>query len=421
MLLVSRFKAADLRPAIVRQGSLYILFTLGGLLSIDLWFRLKLVAEIPAIFVLVTVALLIVGVIGTPKGVYLSKRSLLSLPQGVALLVLWWGNTAAFGWFGACIFVALQSYELFHDGGIHRDDKLRYHRAYTYMICQVPAVILMGGSYLLSDQSLVGGWLRLIGACCSLGVFPFHYWIVLYLSNPRRKIVPGILQLTFGAAILVKVLLPLFDVRPELRGGLLFLSSVGALYFAVLLFGEDRLKRMIPLLYLSNLSVLLVMVSSGRGVPVEALTIQISNLLLGTTGLLVVTSLLVARFGIEGVRSQGGFHHQLPHLGVCFLVCTLSLVGFPGTLGFCSEEILVESLHHVNLHAIIILLAFGLNGYSVFRVFGTVFGGRSREFHQVGELALLPRELAAVSLLSVWIVFNGLIPLLLAIISWKFN
>ena len=30
---------------------------------------------------------------------------------------------------------------------------------------------------------------------------------------------------------------------------------------------------------------------------------------------------------------------------------------------------------------------------------------------------MLPRELAAVSLLSVWIVFNGLIPLVIAIIS----
>jgi formate hydrogenlyase subunit 3/multisubunit Na+/H+ antiporter MnhD subunit len=417
MLLVSRFKAADLRPAIVRQGALYILFTLAGGLAVDLWFRLKVVAEIPGKFVLVTVALLIIGVIGTPKGVYLSRRSLLSLPQGIALLVFWWGDTATFGWFGACIFIALQFYELFHDARKHNADKLRYHRAYTFLIYQAPAGFLVGFSYLLSDSSLVGGWMRLFGACCSLGLFPFHSWIVLYLSNPRRKIVPGILQLTYGAAVLVKVLLPLFFVRPELRDGLLFFASVGALYFAVLLFGEDRLKRMIPLLYLSNLSVLLVMVSSGRGVPVEALTVQISNLLLGTTGLLVLTSLLVVRFGIEGVRSQGGFHHQLPHLGVCFLVCTLSLVGFPGTLGFCSEEILVESLHHLNLHAIIILLAFGLNGYSVFRVFGTVFGGRSRELQAVGGLDLLPRELAAVSLLSVWIVFNGLIPLVLAIIS----
>jgi len=417
MLLISRFKAADLRPAIVRQGAQYILFTLGGLLSVDLWFRLKLVPEIPGIFVLVTVALLILGVIGTPKGVYLSRRSLLSLPQAGALLALWWGESVAFTWSGACLFVALQSYELFHDAQIHRDDKLRYHRAYTYMIYQIPAVMLIVFSYILSDQVLVGSWLRLIGACCSLGIFPFHSWIVLYLSNPRRKITPGILQLAFGAAILVRVLLPLFVVRPELRYGSLVLASVGALYFAVLLFGEDRLKRMIPLLYLSNLSILLVMVSSGRGVPVEALTIQISNLLLGTTGLLVVTSLLVSRFGIEGARSQGGFHHQLPHLGVCFLICTLSLVGFPGTLGFCSEEILVESLHHINLHAIIVLLAFGLNGYSVFRLFGTVFGGRSRDLQGAAGLGLLTRELAAVSLLSVWIVFNGLIPLVVAIVS----
>ena len=417
MLLGSRFKAADLRPSIVRKGFLQILFALSALLSVDLWFRLELVEEIPALFVLLTSALLIIGVIGTPKSVYLSRSSLLFLPQGIALLIFWCGQTNTFGWAAACVFIGLQFYELYHDAKRHDEDKLRYHRAYTYLLFQVPAGVLCGCSFYLTDQSQLSGWMRLFGACCALGIFPFHSWIILYFSNPRRKIVPGILQLAYGAAILVKILLPLFIVKPELRWALLMFASFGSLYFAVLLFGEDRLKRMIPLLYLSNLSVLLVMVSSGRGVPVDALTVQISNLLLGTTGLLVLTSLLVTRFGIEGVRSQGGLHHQLPHLGVCFLVCTLSLVGFPGTLGFCSEEILVESLHNLNLHSVIVLLAFGLNGYSTFRMFGTVFGGRSQEMAAVGGLELLPRELVAVSLLSVWIIFNGLIPLVSAILS----
>jgi NADH-quinone oxidoreductase subunit M len=205
-------------------------------------------------------------------------------------------------------------------------------------------------------------------------------------------------------------LLPIIVRSESLQHLLLFSGVIGLLYFAVLLFGELRLKRISAYVYLTHASVTAIVLSfaSGSALPLE---MQEANFLLGTSGLWITASLLASRLGVEGVRSANGLNSLFPGVGVCYLAATLSLVGFPGTLGFFSEELLLGELSHNIPVLILVLTALGLNGYSCFRLFGRVFGGVNNDV-PAGSLDLLLRERFALAGVVLLLIVVGCIPLI---------
>ena len=57
---------------------------------------------------------------------------------------------------------------------------------------------------------------------------------------------------------------------------------------------------------------------------------------------------LEARFGRLSLTDFHGLYEHSPTLAVCFLLTGLASVGFPGTLGFISTELLVDSAVEAN-------------------------------------------------------------------------
>src|SRR5207245_149416 len=74
---------------------------------------------------------------------------------------------------------------------------------------------------------------------------------------------------------------------------------------------------------------------------IEELCVWFSVLLsLGGFGLTLRA--LEARHGRLSLTSYYGLYEQSPTLAVCFLLTGLASVGFPGTVGFVSTELLVD-------------------------------------------------------------------------------
>jgi NADH-quinone oxidoreductase subunit M len=134
------------------------------------------------------------------------------------------------------------------------------------------------------------------------------------------------------------------------------------------------------------------------------------NVVIAVLGLLGVCSLLTSRFGVRGVLAPSGLGSLFPELAVCYLVCVLSLVGFPGTLGFIEEEItLGQGLEHHAFLVGIVALALTLNGFSGFRLFARIFYGQPFEGRDP-ETALSLRERGVIFLILALIVLNGIAP-----------
>jgi hypothetical protein len=302
------------------------------------------------------------------------------------------------------------------------DDELRFLRARCFAFYQGAALLAMSVSLLLRVLDHAGvvpytstlGFVDLTCLCVasaiSLGIFPFHGWVLPFFSSPRATVFLPVICIQMGLIFFFRVYAPI--VSTYNHHSLLFVGVpvVGILYAALLFFGESRLKRIPGNLYLSHVCLMAISVVGFDVTSMTSAVLDGVNTMVATLGLLGVCALLNSRFGVRGVLVPTGLGSFFPEIAVCYLICVLSLVGFPGTLGFIEEEVLLgQAVGHHNLLAAVIALALTLNGFSSFRLFARVFMGQPALGHD-SETKLLPRERFIIYLIVAVIIVNGLAP-----------
>lgn len=241
-----------------------------------------------------------------------------------------------------------------------------------------------------------------------LGAFPFHFWVKPLFAAPARYGLAVITRLNIGFLVWCK-LYPLIYSGDWLLD-LLLTYGCGAnlLYSAFLLFGERRLSQIVSTLYLFHVPLLILAVKISGNEAVPDFLLDFANIIVAISGLLVILGMLRDRLGAEELDRGSGLGIAYPFLGIAFLVCILSLVGFPGTLGFISSEVM---LHHFAEStwpvAVCFIVTLALNGYSSFRIFGESFyGDPAKSFRKAFQP--LVREKVAVVLVLLFLCVSGL-------------
>jgi NADH-quinone oxidoreductase subunit M len=130
-----------------------------------------------------------------------------------------------------------------------------------------------------------------------------------------------------------------------------------------------------------------------------------------TMGLFGILRLLEVRFGenLSASRHLGLAEHA-PRLAVFFAVFGLALVGLPGTLSFCSQDLLIHgTLTTHPLTGLLLPVATALNAVSIFRLFARLFLGKRRTGFTIMADAL-PRERWILAAGVLFVVLGGLFP-----------
>jgi NADH-quinone oxidoreductase subunit M len=100
-------------------------------------------------------------------------------------------------------------------------------------------------------------------------------------------------------------------------------------------------------------------------------------------------------------------------MAVFFLLIALSLVGLPGTLGFCAEDLLFHgALEAHPFLGVALPLATALNAIHLYRLFSTLFLGRHPN-HAAPISDTLPRERWCLAAIVTFLVVTGVAPQLL--------
>jgi formate hydrogenlyase subunit 3/multisubunit Na+/H+ antiporter MnhD subunit len=130
-----------------------------------------------------------------------------------------------------------------------------------------------------------------------------------------------------------------------------------------------------------------------------------------TMGLFGVLRLLEVRFGENLTASRHlGLAEQAPRLAVFFVIFGLALVGLPGTLSFCSQDLLIHgTLASHPLTGLLLPIAIAMNAVSIFRLFTRLFLGKRRTGFTVIADAL-PRERWILTVAVLFVVLGGLFP-----------
>ena len=253
-------------------------------------------------------------------------------------------------------------------------------------------------------------WLIAVAALVRKGIVPFHAWVPDVFDHGRLG--PAILfnAPQVGAYMTVVLIVP--RASPEMLRTIALLALVTAVYGAALALVQRSARRACGYLFMSQSALVMA------GLDCTSVTALAGGLVvwlsagLGFAGLARCVLVLEARRGRLDLTSYHGGYDRMPGLAISFLAMGLACTGFPGTLGFIGQELLLNGAVDVfPVMGFAIVIASALTGLAVLRLYFSLFCGRSEVLaHPSLWLGSRPREAWTFVALVIALLGLGLAP-----------
>jgi NADH-quinone oxidoreductase subunit M len=253
-------------------------------------------------------------------------------------------------------------------------------------------------------------WLIAIAALVRKGIVPFHAWVPEVFDHGRLG--PAILfnAPQVGAYMTIVLIVP--RASPEMLRVIAVLALVTAVYGAALALVQASARRACGYLFMSQSALVMA------GLDCSSISALAGGLLvwlsagLGFAGLARSVLVLEARRGRLDLTTYHGGYERMPLLAMSFLSMGLACTGFPGTLGFIGQELLVNgAVDAFPVMGFAIVIASALTGLAVLRMYFSLFCGRpDMPGHPTLRLGLTPREAWTFVALVIALVGLGVAP-----------
>jgi len=263
------------------------------------------------------------------------------------------------------------------------------------------------GHPLLRSTSL---WLIGIAALVRKGIVPFHAWVPEVFDHGRMGPVILFNAPQVGAYMTVVLIVP--HASPQLLRTIAILALVTAVYGAALAIVQTSARRACGYLFVSQSALVMAGLDcTSAGALAGGLVVWLSAGL-AFTGLARSVLVLEARRGRLDLSRYHGGYERMPILAVSFLAMGLACTGFPGTLGFVGQELLVNgAVDAFPVLGFSVVAASALTGLAVVRMYFSLFCGRPDPLaHSAFRFELRPREVWSFVGLLVVLVGFGVIP-----------
>jgi NADH-quinone oxidoreductase subunit M len=278
------------------------------------------------------------------------------------------------------------------------------------LLFAIGVALLVGPGMQSPRIEAVAMWLIVIAALLRKGIVPFHAWVPEVFDRGRMG--PAILfnAPQVGAYITVVLIVP--RASPQMLRTIALLALGTAVYAAALALVQHSARRACGYLFMSQSALVMA------GLDCTSVTALTGGLIvwlsagLGFAGLARCVLVLEARRGrLDLTRYHGGYD-RMPVLAISFLAMGLACTGFPGTLGFIGQELLVDGAVDVfPIMGFAVVIASALTGLAVLRMYFSLFCGRSEALAQPGlRLGLRPREAWTFVALVIALIGLGLAP-----------
>ena len=278
------------------------------------------------------------------------------------------------------------------------------------LLFAIGVALLVGPGVQNTAFETTGMWLIVIAALIRKGIVPFHAWVPEVFDHGRLG--PAILfnAPQLGAYMTVVLIVP--RASPEMLRAIALLALGTAVYGAALALVQRSARRACGYLFMSQSALVMA------GLDCTSVTALAGGLLvwlsagLAFAGLARCVLVLEARRGRLDLTTYHGGYDRMPVLAITFLAMGLACTGFPGTLGFVGQELLVDGAVDVfPVMGFAVVIASALTGLAVLRMYFSLFCGRPEALAHPGlRLGLRPREAWTFVALVTTLVGLGLAP-----------
>jgi len=260
--------------------------------------------------------------------------------------------------------------------------------------------------------------LLFIGAMGKSAQAPLHVWLPDSMEGPTpiSALIHAATMVTAGIFMVARMS-PLFELSETALAVVMVIGAITAFFMGLLGIVQNDIKRVIAYSTLSQLGYMTVAlgVSAYSAAIFHLMTHAFFKALL----FLAAGSVIMAMHHEQDIRKMGGLKKYMPITYWTALIGSLALIGFPGSGGFFSKDLLIEAVHESHWQGqgalywigyLSVLLGVFVTALYSFRLFFLVFHGEER----------MDKETKSHLRESPWVVTGPLIMLAIpsAIIGW---
>jgi len=363
-------------------------------------------------------ALTLMVVVLAPKrdagGPAMAGMLIISLATQIAYAAAGW-TTLLSGWWLSCLPFALGMF------GVQHATKHAISLLMASCLALTAAVAVMHAETFgnLSHGAELTFGLIILAVMCRKGVFPLHSGVVqAFEKGPLLPVALlfnghlGVLLVAHSeAALLPQSARQAFDI-------LSVLAVVSAFILSIRAFAETKPRRLLAFLYVSQASFILAGIAAANIAGITGALVHWLALSAASTGLICIVRVLEVRVSsAENPMVHLGLAVKAPRLATFFLICGLALIGLPGTLSYCGEELIFHgTLANHPAVGITLLVTSAFNAINLIRLYGILFLGVLPK-HVIDIPDALPRERWPLTACVVFLILGGLFPSI--IIGWR--
>ncbi len=274
------------------------------------------------------------------------------------------------------------------------------HAAF-YLTCMIAALVCVAVQPSSPGLQFVGSLALVLAIMARCWTVPFHCGLSDLFD-----------RMGFGSAILFSSSLvgPYLAVRLGMAllpdWGLQTLATCAVLtsiYASAMAVVQNDVRRMFCFLFLSHTSLILIGLETAAEAGVAAGLCLWLGSSVAIVGMGLTLRSVEARFGRLSLENYQGYYEHIPRLAGLFLITGLAFVGFPGTIGFVSTELLVDSvIRRSSFVGGLLVLSAALSSVAVLRAYFRLFTGH-RHLTTISLRSRRPERVAILVLVSLLI------------------
>ncbi|MBT8093094.1 MAG: NADH-quinone oxidoreductase subunit L, partial [Gammaproteobacteria bacterium] len=228
--------------------------------------------------------------------------------------------------------------------------------------------------------------LLFIGAMGKSAQAPLHVWLPDSMEGPTpiSALIHAATMVTAGIFMVARMS-PLFELSTTALAVVIVIGSITAFFMGLLGIVQNDIKRVVAYSTLSQLGYMTV--ALGASAYSAAIFHLMTHAFFKALLFLAAGSVIIALHHEQDIRKMGGIRKYMPITYWTALIGSLALIGFPGSSGFFSKDLLIEAVRESHWQGqgavywiayLSVLLGVFVTALYSFRMFFLVFHGKER-------------------------------------------
>ncbi len=206
----------------------------------------------------------------------------------------------------------------------------------------------------LSGSCLLGFICIILGAVGKGGCMPFHSWIPNAAQDAPTVFMaafPSALEKIMGIYLTARIILDIYDFQPggAMSIAVMTIGTITIVFAVAMALIQKDMKKLLSYHAISQLGYMVLGIGTGLPVGIIGGLFHMMNHVMYKTGLFMISGNIEKRTGTTDLKQLGGLRKKMPVTTVCFIICALSITGFPGFNGFFSKELVFDAALESNI------------------------------------------------------------------------